>query len=70
MDELTCPDCGKTSQPIDDENTGITCGYCGHRHYGEEFKRRIEQTQKTVIWEQDEDEVADTLRDPSACSEK
>jgi DNA-directed RNA polymerase subunit RPC12/RpoP len=48
MNEMTCLDCGKTSQPIEDENVvGVHCGHCGRKYSALEL--RMAELEKTVV---------------------
>lgn len=44
MDELKCPECGKTSQPIDDEHRGLICGHCGYVYKESDLEESIPDT--------------------------
>lgn len=62
MDELTCPSCGNTSQPIDDENLGVICGHCGYKYYARHYASKGPERKKECPLC---DDIPDTLRDPS-----
>lgn len=39
LDPVTCPECGRTSQPIEDsdDDKSPICGHCGHAYNEQEL---------------------------------